>query len=138
MAHRRWAVVGTVAVGALLLGACGAEKSASANSNSVAPTAGDEAAGAQSGAVAVTAVDNSFKAETVTVTAGSTVTWTNAGRNDHNIKPSDAGDFGVDPAGFKPGTTYSATFATPGTYHYYCSIHGTKDRGMIGTVEVVS
>jgi plastocyanin len=136
MAHRRWSVVGAVALGALLLGACGSEKSASASANAVAPT-GDEAE-AQSGAVAVTAVDNSFKAETVTVTAGSTITWTNAGRNDHNIKPSDAGDFGVDAGAFKPGATYATTFTTPGTYHYYCSIHGTKDRGMIGTVEVVS
>jgi plastocyanin len=137
MAHRRWGVVGAVAVGALLLGGCGAEKSASATSNAVAPTAGDDAA-AQSGAVAVTAVDNSFKGETVTVTAGSTITWTNAGRNDHNIKTVDAGEFGVDATAFKPGSTYAATFTTPGTYHYYCSIHGTKDRGMVGTVEVVS
>ena len=78
------------------------------------------------------------RTETVTVTAGSTVTWTNAGRNDHNVKPVDAGAFGVDATAFEPGATYAATFTTPGTYHYYCSIHGTKDRGMIGTVEVVS
>lgn len=137
MAHRRWGVVGAVAVGALLLAGCGADKAASATSNDATSTS-DAPAGAQSGAVAVTAVDNSFKAETVTVTAGSTITWTNVGRNDHNVKPVDAGDFGVDTAAFTPGTTYSATFSTPGTYRYYCTIHGTKDRGMIGTVEVVS
>ena len=79
-----------------------------------------------------------FKADTITVTAGAKVTWTNAGRNDHNIKPVDTGQFGVDTGSFKPGSTYTATFSTPGTYHYYCSIHGTKERGMIGTVEVVS
>ncbi|MGZ4680964.1 MAG: cupredoxin domain-containing protein [Acidimicrobiales bacterium] len=135
MSHRRWGVVGAVAVGAVLLGGCGADHAAGA-----AGAAGSTGSvpSAQSGAVAVTAVDNSFKAETITVTAGSTVTWTNAGRNDHNIKPVDAGDFGVDAAVFKPGATHAATFATPGTYHYFCSIHGTKDRGMIGTVEVVS
>ena len=139
MAHRRWGVVGVVAVGALLLGGCGAERAASADANAVAPTVGaDGSAAAQSGAVAVTVVDNSFKADTITVTAGSTITWTNAGRNDHNIKPVDAGDFGVDATAFKPGATHAATFTTPGTYHYFCSIHGTKDRGMVGTVEVVS
>jgi plastocyanin len=137
MTHRRWGVVGTVAVGALLLAGCGVDKTASANPNSETPTTGASAS-AQSGAVAVTAVDNSFKAETVTVTVGSTITWTNAGRNDHNVKPTDSGAFGVDATAFAPGATYASTFTTPGTYHYYCSIHGTKDRGMIGTVEVVS
>jgi plastocyanin len=137
MAQRRWGVVGAVALGALLLSGCGGDHTASASSNATTPTS-DGPTGAQSGAVAVTAVDNSFKDETVTVTAGSTITWTNVGRNDHNVKPVDAGDFGVDTAAFTPGTTYSATFSTPGTYRYYCSIHGTKDRGMVGTVEVVS
>lgn len=132
MSQRRWGAVGAVAVGALLLGGCGVDHAAGAAGGT------GSVPSAQSGAVAVTAVDNSFKAETITVTAGSTVTWTNAGRNDHNIKPVDAGDFGVDAAAFEPGTTHAATFATPGTYRYYCSIHGTKDRGMIGTVEVVS
>ena len=133
MVQRRWGAVGVVAVGALLLAGCGVDKTAAASRDGEAPTS---AAAAQSGDVAVGAVDNVFKAETITVTAGSKVTWTNAGRNDHNIKPADAGDFGVDTAAFKPGATYTATFSTPGTYHYYCSIHGTKDRGMVGTVEV--
>jgi plastocyanin len=136
MSHRRrGAVVGAVVVSALLLAGCGSTgSSASANGNAAVPA--PEPA-AQSGEVAVGAVDNSFKAETITITAGTKVTWTNAGRNDHNIKPVDGGDFGVDVADFKPGATYTATFDSPGTYPYYCSIHGTKDRGMIGTVEVV-
>jgi plastocyanin len=135
MSHRRRGVVGAVAVSALLLAGCGAaESSASAEGNAAVPAPN---APAQTGDVAVGAVDNSFRAETITVTAGSKVTWSNAGRNDHNIKPVDGGDFGVDVADFEPGTTYSATFDTPGSYPYYCSLHGTKDRGMIGTVEVV-
>jgi plastocyanin len=92
----------------------------------------------QSGDIAVAAIDNNFKAENITVTAGSKVTWTNTGRNDHNVKPVDGGDFGVDTAGFKPGVSYTATFATPGTYRYFCSIHGTTARGMVGTVQVVA
>jgi len=140
MSQRRWVVVGVVAMGALLLGGCGADTTASATGAGDVPdaSAGAQPAGAQAGEVTIAAVDNVFKADTITVTAGAKVTWTNAGRNDHNIKPVDTGQFGVDTGSFKPGSTYTATFSTPGTYHYYCSIHGTKDRGMIGTVEVVS
>jgi plastocyanin len=139
MSHRRWGVVGAIAAGALLLGACGTDHPATATDRGAAPApapANAASAAVSSGSATVTAVDNSFKAETVTVTAGTTVTWTNAGRNNHNVKPVEAADYGVDTAAFLPGTTYSATFSTPGTYHYYCTIHGTKDRGMIGTVEV--
>ena len=140
MSHRRWGVLGAVAVSAVLLAGCGADHVAGATGSG--GTAGSDGASSdapvQTGQVAVTAVDNSFRTESVTVTAGSTVTWTNAGRNDHNVKPVDAGAFGVDATAFGPGATYASTFTTPGTYRYYCSIHGTQDRGMIGTVEVVS
>ena len=37
---------------------------------------------------------------------------------------------------FKPGADYTWVFTAPGTYAYYCTIHGTKDAGMIGTVVV--
>ena len=141
MHHRRTrrttAVVATLSLGALVLGTgCGADSSASRDAAADTPPVTHGAP--QSGAVQVGAVDNNFQAETVTVTAGSTVTWTNAGRNDHNVKPVDGSAFGVDTAGFAPGASYTATFSEPGTYHYFCSIHGTAARGMIGTVVVVA
>jgi plastocyanin len=107
-----------------------AERATSDPSGTIAPV--------QSGVVKVAAVDNNFKAGEITVEVGSKVVWTNAGRNDHNVTPVDGGGFGVEAKDFKPGAGYAATFTEPGTYHYYCTIHGTSDRGMVGTVQVVA
>ena len=38
---------------------------------------------------------------------------------------------------FHPGDIYGHVFTTPGTFAYYCSIHGTAKAGMIGTVVVL-
>ena len=65
----------------------------------------------------------------VTVTVGTTVTWTNNDEEPHTIAAKD-GSFhspGLDTHG-----TYSFTFATPGSYDYICSIHPF----MTGTVVV--
>ncbi len=67
---------------------------------------------------------------------GTTVVWSNRGRNQHDVVPAEDGGWGVDAEGFQPGDTYSYTFDQPGTYHYYCSIHGTATVGMIGAVVV--
>lgn len=88
----------------------------------------------------VKALDNTFSPETITVAVGTTVTWENRGRNDHNIVPVDDAQIGewgvVDKNDFTPKDTYEHTFNQPGTYAYYCTLHGTKDKGMIGTVVV--
>lgn len=89
--------------------------------------------------VTVKSLDNSFRPETIEVVAGTEVSWTNDGRNDHNVLPTDdAADWGVGEDEFVPGAEYARVFDTPGVYPYYCSIHGTKDVGMIGTVVVVA
>ena len=128
MKLRSTGLVALAATAGLLLAGCGTDAGAS--------KASDRAP--QSGQIAVSAADNSFRDQDITITAGSKVTWSNDGRNDHNVKPVDGGDFGVDTKDFKPGATYQATFSTPGTYHYYCTIHGTADKGMVGSVEVVA
>jgi plastocyanin len=88
--------------------------------------------------VDVIALDNTFRPEKIEITAGTTVRWENRGRNDHNVLPvDDLDDWGVPTEQFAPGDEYSSTFDTPGTYPYYCSIHATKDVGMIGTVVVL-
>lgn len=88
---------------------------------------------AQSPAAAAAAVgiDNfTFNPQTVTVKAGTTVTWTNKDDIPHGIavtnnafKRSQALD---------TDDSFSFTFATPGTYQYFCYIHPH----MTGTIVV--
>jgi plastocyanin len=85
---------------------------------------------------AVTALDNSFRPENIGVATGTEVIWTNKGRNEHNVLHVEGDDWGVEADDFQPGAVYSHTFDEAGVYHYYCSIHGTTDAGMIGTIVV--
>ena len=61
---------------------------------------------------------------------------TNDGRNEHDVPATEGDEWGVEVEDFEPGDTYSYTFESPGVYDYYCSIHGTKTAGMVGTVVV--
>lgn len=87
-------------------------------------------------AVRVSSIDNIFRAENIQVAPGTTVTWTNDGRNEHDVLPVEGDGWGVEVGQFQPGESYQHTFAEPGVYPYYCSIHGTTTAGMIGTVVV--
>ncbi len=87
--------------------------------------------------VFILAVDNSFNPEEQTVPAGATVVWENRGRNDHDIVPEDPdAPWAVGEEAFTPGDTAEFRFTEPGTYRYYCSIHGTIDVGMPGVLIV--
>ena len=85
----------------------------------------------------VAALDNVFQTLGASFRVGEEVIFANGGRNDHNILPSN-GDtsWGVAKDDFTPGDEYRHTFTEPGTYEFYCSIHGTDKVGMIGTVTV--
>ena len=72
---------------------------------------------------------------TVNVGPGDSVTWTNAG-GVHDVTFDD-GSFTQPPAPSGDGWTVTRTFATPGAYQYYCSVHGfTGGVGMSGSVVV--
>jgi plastocyanin len=87
----------------------------------------------------VRSLDNSYRLPDVEVLAGTEIWWTNNGRNDHNVLPvNDDEAWGVDTEDFTPGDEYRHVFDTPGAYLYYCSIHGTKTVGMIGSVTVTA
>lgn len=97
--------------------------------------AGALAAPAPSGdSVTVVSADNRFQPLLVEVSPGTEVVWVNRGRNEHDIL-SDFG-FGVTAAEFHPGDEYRHVFTEPGEYPYWCSIHGTHEIGMIGTIVV--
>jgi hypothetical protein len=76
----------------------------------------------------------------MTVSAGTTVTWDNSSGIEHNVLWDDAtgraaakaGDGTGDMPSFATGTTHSRLFSTAGTYAFHCSIHF----GMNGTLVV--
>jgi plastocyanin len=61
-----------------------------------------------------------FSPDQMTVSPGTTVTWTNDGQQPHT---STADDGTWDSGTLQPGDDYSFTFDDPGTYTYHCSIH---------------
>ena len=102
--------------------------------------------------VEVQVLDNSYRPIDITIKAGTEVRFDNKGRNEHNILPdfvkSDAeltellstGEsataWGVVSTELAPGDEYSHVFLEPGSYPYYCSIHGVPGKGMYGVVVV--
>jgi len=85
-------------------------------------------------AVSVSMKDFEFGPKEIKVKAGTTITWKNDGAAPHSAT---AVDKSFDTAIFQPGESKSAKFDTPGTFKYYCLLHGTADgNGMVGTVVV--
>lgn len=86
----------------------------------------------------VAGLDNSFAPEDITIPAGAEIMFANRGRNDHNVIPADEDqDWTIEVEDFKPGAPpVPVRFTEPGTYDYFCSIHGTATAGMIGSITV--
>jgi plastocyanin len=67
-------------------------------------------------------IDNfSFGPATITIPAGSTVTWTNHDDVPHVVTSDDNKLFKS--KALDTDDRFSFTFAKPGTYNYYCAIH---------------
>ena len=117
--RRLAATVAALLVGALALTACGSDGGESVREN-------------------VDALDNSFAPEEITIPAGAEIVFTNRGRNDHNVVPVDEDqDWTIEVDDFKPGAPPTPVrFTEPGTYDYFCSIHGTATAGMTGSITV--
>ena len=78
---------------------------------------------------------NRFEPANVTVAAGTTVTWTWVG-GFHDVTSAGNPGFSGSGAPVAPPRSFSHTFTTPGTYLYFCSVHGSATAGMRGTVVV--
>ena len=81
------------------------------------------------GAATATIADFSFSPATVTVPAGTTVTWRNTGSVRHTVTADD-GSF--DSGSLSGRDSFSRAFTTAGTYAYHCAIHPQ----MVGSVVV--
>jgi plastocyanin len=87
-------------------------------------------------AVATVTVQNfTFEPKELTIHAGTTVTWRDAGGR-HTVESAD-GFLKSDT--LIAGETYQKRFDVPGVYDYYCGNHGTKSgTGMTGRVVVTA
>jgi plastocyanin len=86
---------------------------------------------AQDAATSAVSIDNfTFTPQTLTVKAGTTVTWTNKDDIPHGIA-SDNNAFRRSKA-LDTDDKFAFTFTTPGTYKYFCYIHPH----MTGTIVV--
>ena len=63
-----------------------------------------------------------FEPATLTVSVGTTVTWTNDDSASHTVTADD-GSFTSGTLG--KGGTFSQTFATAGTFAYHCAFHSS-------------
>jgi plastocyanin len=81
---------------------------------------------------AVNIKDNSFQPSTLTVPAGTTVTWHNQDGVQHSVVSVEQGLF--DSGQIAPGKDFPVYFSEPGTYKYYCSTHPSM-QGVIVVTE---
>ncbi len=77
---------------------------------------------AASTAHAVDISSYAFHPALLTVTAGDTVTWTNADQAPHDVTTTSA-PVAIHGSRMEKGQSWSYTFTTPGRYAYICSIH---------------
>jgi plastocyanin len=78
--------------------------------------------------------DDAFAPKSVSVPVGATVVWSRSGTHPHTVTADDASfDSGI----LRAGQGFEHTFTQPGTFAYYCDVHGGPGGvGMSGTVTV--
>lgn len=119
---------------AVLAGACGGGGDA-AKLPVVPPDAVDLTGQAT---VEVIVTDNAYSERLIVVSEGTEVVWINEGRNRHNVLAVEGGAFtDVETDQLDDGGRAAVTFDGVGAFPYYCSIHGTPNRGQRGQIFVL-
>ena len=81
-----------------------------------------------------------FNPSNLTIGHGTTVTWKNGDAVNHTVTSAIGSTDTYSSNFIAGGGTFSHTFATAGTYRYYCTIHGVDGNpptGMHGTIVVL-
>lgn len=99
------------------------------NSNETPATTTDQQSADKSEDSAIEIKNFSFTPRTITVSMGTTITWTNQDSVEHSVV-SDNNTFQSDL--LAKDTSFSFTFTEPGEYTYHCGPHPS----MVGTVIV--
>ncbi len=98
--------------------ACGSSTAESAGTNPPDTATTDASSTVAGDAVSID--DFAFSPASLTVKAGSTVTWTNKQSSPHTVT---ADDNSFDSKSIAENESFTQTFDTPGTFTYHCSIH---------------
>lgn len=100
-----------------------------------APTEAPPAEAAAPEPVTIEMANFAYVPNEITVAAGTAVTWINKDSGPRHSATASDGSF--DTGLFDEGNTATVTFDTPGTYVYYCLLHGSPDgSGMAATITV--
>jgi plastocyanin len=94
-----------------------------------APAASNPAPAATTSQGSVTVQNFAFQPAQLTISAGTTVTWTNQDTTNHQIALDDGSFTGQS---FGQGATTTNTFSAAGSFPYHCKIHPS----MKGTIVV--
>ena len=107
-------------------------KSTSGGAAAAMPAASSPAAAAAPATGHSVAIQNfTFAPQTLTVKAGTKVTWTNNDSTPHTVTSTDGPSTSASPNGLfdsgqlASGASFSFTFAKAGTYYYECTIHAS-------------
>jgi plastocyanin len=78
--------------------------------------------------------DNSYSSKSLSVPVGATVVWSHEGQRPHTVT---ADDDSFKSELLKNGRIFEHTFSQPGTFLYYCELHGgAGGEGMSARVQV--
>jgi plastocyanin len=88
------------------------------------------AASSKGKSIEVTIEKFAFQPKALNVPVGTKVVWTNKDEEPHTV--TSAGELFKSSMALDGGDTYSVTFAKPGTYTYFCTVHPF----MTGTIVV--
>jgi plastocyanin len=142
----RSALCATIGLVALLGAGCGSDaggdettaRSTSSSSTPVDLSDVDWVDLSDEAEVVIQSRDNTFRPGYVVVRAGTPITFRNVGRTEHNALPVDEISFeGIEAEELEPRAERTITLDEPGDHPYYCSLHGTTTKGMVGAIRVV-
>ena len=128
-------IVSGALAGGMVAAGCGSDDdpgsttTAATTSTQAEETTAASAGGAAESTDAIEIADFKYDPETVTVKAGTEVTWTNSDDAPHTAT---ADDSSFDTGDLETGDSQSVTLDQPGTFSYYCRFHPF----MKATVEV--
>ena len=127
--HARWV---SVALATLIVAACGGSDGGDPGGPDPSPTP----APVQTTTIRlITSGGNRFEPANVEVPVGATVTfvWESGF---HDVTSAGSPSFQSSGNPVSPPKTFPVTFTQPGTYTFFCSVHGTATSGMRGTITV--